>query len=73
MMLGLIFSIILFCFFVICVIWNIARFIYFIKCFKIKKCSNRNCKMNFCCDKYKEVITDEEIERLIKMIDEWHS
>ena len=71
MVLDLIFSIILFCFIVICVVWNIARFIYFIKCFKIKKCSNRNCRMNFCCDKYKEVLTAEEAEMLLKMLDEF--
>ncbi len=72
-MLDLIFCIVLFCYFIFCVIWNITRFIYFIKCFKTRECSNRNCKFNYCCDKYEEVLTDEEVEMLLKMIDEWHS
>ncbi|GFI62341.1 hypothetical protein IMSAG049_01523 [Clostridiales bacterium] len=52
------------------VVWNIKRFIYFIKCFKIKKCSNKNCKFNSYCNKYKTTLTKEEIEQLQNLIDQ---
>ena len=68
--LNLFFGPALICFLVYTVIWNIARLIYFIKCFKVKKCSNRNCKMSFCCGKYEEVLTKEEAEQLLKLIEE---
>lgn len=73
MILNEIFCIIVFCFYVYCAIWNIPRFVYFLKCFKIKKCSNRECKFNSFCDKYKKILTEEEFERLLKMLDERHS
>lgn len=70
---GLIFRIFSICFmtyfFTYCVIWNIVRSFYFIKCFKTKDCSNKKCKFNSVCIKYKEVLSKEEIESLLKLLD----
>lgn len=51
------------------VVFNVARLVYFIKCFKKETCSNRKCNFNIFCYKYQEVYTKEEIERILKMLD----
>lgn len=44
-------------FVVVSVIFNIAQAMYFVKCFKVKECSNRNCYFKGFCDKYESVWT----------------
>jgi len=51
-------------------LWNVVRFYYFIKCIKVKRCSNRKCRFNQYCYKYQEVLTEEEVDELNKMIDQ---
>ena len=53
--------------------WNIVRFIYFVKCLKITECSNEKCKYKHFCSKYQDMITDEEIEELLKLLDQFKS
>ncbi len=52
------------------VVFNVARFVYWLKCIKIKECSNRKCRFKIFCYKYCVKYTEEEIERLRKMIEE---
>lgn len=53
--------------------WNTVRFIYFIKCLKITECSDSKCKYKHLCFKYQDIITDEEIEELLKLLDQFNS
>lgn len=53
------------------VIGNFIRCWYYIKCFKIKKCSDKQCRYNAYCHKYVEVLTQEDKERLQKLIDQF--
>ncbi len=64
------FCIALICYFVYATIWNITRFSYFIKCLKIKKCSDSTCKFNSSCTKYREELMEEDTERLLKLIEQ---
>ncbi len=50
--------------------WIVVRLYYFIKCIKVKKCSNRKCRFNQYCYKYQEVLTKEEVDELNRMIDQ---
>ena len=51
------------------VIGNIIRIVYFIKCIKIKKCSDRNCRVNEYCPKYKFIWTDADIKEMQELTD----
>lgn len=51
------------------VIWNIARIIYFFKCSRVKKCSDKRCFLKDTCDKYAPVWTKEDMEKLYELID----
>lgn len=55
---------------IIIIVFNIARVVYFFKCFKIKDCSNSNCHFKEFCDKYHEVLTEEEKESIRKILEE---
>lgn len=57
-------------FFAMIAVFNVARFIYWIKCFKLKDCCKRSCRFKIFCYKYYEKYSEEEIARLRKMIDE---
>ncbi len=70
MILHLFVIIFLILFFTMIIVFNVARFVYWIKCIKIKECSNRKCRFNVFCYKYYEKYTEEEIARLRKMIAE---
>ena len=50
------------------IIGNIIRLWYFIKCFNIKKCSNRKCRNKSYCDKYEHVWTTADREHLRDLI-----
>lgn len=63
--------IILILFTIIILIGNIIRLWYFVKCLKIKKCNNRKCKYKNNCFKYQDIITDEEKEELLRLLDEF--
>lgn len=52
----------------ILVVLNIARFIMWIKCFKIKECSNRKCRYHVCCRKYKDEYEERQTEDLYLLI-----
>lgn len=43
---------------------------YRFKCRKKDICHDRNCRFTEHCDKYKHIYTDEELERINKMLDE---
>ncbi len=51
------------------IIWDIARAVYFFKCVGVKKCSNKKCFAKNTCRKYESVWTEEDIEKLHKLID----
>ncbi len=51
------------------IVWNIMRFIYWIKCFRVKTCYNRNCIFEISCDKLVETYTKEEKEAMLEMIE----
>lgn len=53
------------------IIFNIAHAIYWIKCFKVKTCLKQNCKFKEYCNKYESAWTDEDIERLEELIEEF--
>lgn len=65
-----IYTFFLFGFMAIMIVFNIAHAIYWIKCFKVKTCSKQNCRFKGFCNKYEPVWTDEDIERLEKLIEE---
>ena len=52
------------------VVFNLARLFYGIKCFKVEDCSHRDCPFRIFCYKYVEAYTDEDIERIMKMLEE---
>lgn len=54
----------------IIVVGNLISLWYRVKCFKIKKCSNRKCRYRMYCHKYKEIITQEDRERIQNLIDQ---
>ena len=43
---------------------------YFIKCFKIKRCYDKNCKFHEHCWKYKDIFTKENLEKLLELLDQ---
>lgn len=47
------------------VVGNIIRLIVFIKCFKVKNCTNDNCPICTYCRKYHCIMTEEYKEELI--------
>lgn len=51
------------------VIGNIVRLWYFFKCIGVKDCNNQECRYKEYCSRYKEIITEAEIERLKNLID----
>lgn len=50
-------------------IWGLVHFCYWFRCRKKDTCHNRNCKWCEHCQKYDHVFTDEEKERIQKLID----
>lgn len=52
------------------IVGNIIRLIYFVKCIRIKKCSNRTCMVKEYCPKHETIWTDKYIEHLEKIIEE---
>lgn len=44
--------------------------LYLLKCFRVKKCYDRNCRYKTHCNKYRDVLTDEDRERIQKLIDQ---
>ncbi|MDE7202442.1 MAG: hypothetical protein K2O91_11210 [Lachnospiraceae bacterium] len=55
---------------IIIIVFNIARVVYFFKCFKIKDCSNQNCHFKEFCDKYHEVLMEDEKDLIRKILEE---
>lgn len=53
------------------VIFSVTRFIQWISCFKVKECSKRKCCFNICCHKYKEICTEEELDKLSYLIEKY--
>lgn len=45
---------------------NIVRIVIWVKCFKVKKCNNRKCL--FRCCKYKEILNEEDYQRILQII-----
>ncbi|MDE6389736.1 MAG: hypothetical protein K2L82_18325 [Lachnospiraceae bacterium] len=42
---------------------------YLVKCFRVKKCYKRNCRYKTHCRRYVDILTDEDRERIQKLID----
>ena len=51
------------------IVWYIDKILYFFKCDGVKKCSNKRCLAKDTCQKYAPVWTEEDMERLYKLID----
>ena len=52
------------------IVMDIIRFVMWIRCFKVTKCSNRKCPIKSMCYKYQEQMTEEDYQRIQKKIDE---
>lgn len=50
---------------------NIVRFIYWIKCRKIKYCETEKCPYHFFCRKWEQPITELEMMRLYALIEQY--
>lgn len=51
----------------------LIEFWCFIKCFKskkFKKCFNKKCKLHECCFRYKDVLTEGDIEEIKKFLEQ---
>lgn len=57
-------------YFICCVIWGPILLFHTIKCFKVFDCNKKECRFHEFCHAYKEVLTDEEAEILLKMLEE---
>lgn len=68
--LGFLFIICQIWFFAYVILYNIGRLAYFIKCLSAQKCCNRKCHFNQYCDKYTEILTEEEFKILENLIEE---
>ncbi|MCM1122369.1 MAG: hypothetical protein NC416_07290 [Eubacterium sp.] len=53
------------------VIGNLVHGWYRIKCFKVKKCSDRQCRYRLHCPKYKDRLTEEDKDKIEKLIDQF--
>ena len=52
------------------VIWNFIHLVYWIKCFKVKTCTSKQCKFRHYCRKWTETYTKEEKEKLLQLIEQ---
>lgn len=68
--LGWILVIFFIAFVIVMIIFNIAQVIYFIKCFKVRECSNKTCHFREFCGKYRTIRTEEDIKRIRMLIEE---
>lgn len=53
------------------VVVTIIRFIILVKCFWKKGCGNKHCPFRLFCDKYQEITTQEDLDRLTGIIKEY--
>ncbi len=67
---GYVFIIIIFLFTIYIVIWNFIHLGYWIKCFKVKTCSSKQCMFHRYCGKWAEMYTEEEIKELLQLIEQ---
>lgn len=66
-------SILIILFFLYSFIWNIIRFIYFIKCLKNAECSNADCRNKNYCSKYDSKLTEADVKELLKLLEKYNS
>ncbi|MCM1064689.1 MAG: hypothetical protein NC420_09515 [Eubacterium sp.] len=59
--------------FIFLITGNIVRFIYWLKCFKIKQCQNTQCRYRQYGSKWIETYSQEDIENLYKVIEQYES
>lgn len=52
------------------VIGNIVRVIALFKCFGRRECSNRNCHLKVLCHRYREDITQEDVDSITEMLNQ---
>lgn len=64
------FNIFFWYFILITVRFNTIHFICFTKCFRIKECTNRKCYFRDYCNKYVDIPTEEEFDRIEKLLKE---
>ena len=61
--------IVLILFTIIIVLGNIIRLWYFVKCLGVKSCNKRKCKYKEYCFRYYDVLTDEDVKELLKLLE----
>ena len=52
------------------VVGNIVRAIALFKCLGKKECSNRNCHLKVLCHRYREEITQEDVDSIAEMLNQ---
>ena len=53
------------------VISNLMHVWYRVKCIRVKKCSNRQCRYRSHCPKYRDKLTGEDKQRIEKLLDQF--
>ncbi|HBA69451.1 MAG TPA: hypothetical protein DCZ40_08865 [Lachnospiraceae bacterium] len=51
-------------------VWNFIRLGYWIKCFKVKTCTSKQCRFRRSCSKWTETYTKREKEELLHLIEQ---
>jgi hypothetical protein len=51
--------------------WNLTRLGSFLACFKVKNCVNNNCVFSGVCPKWEESYTEEEIQEIYDLLEEY--
>lgn len=54
-------------------LWTLNMLFHISRCTRFRTCSNRTCKYHRLCNAYKEKITPEEAEELLKMFEEYEN
>lgn len=65
------FGILIFLFIIYIVIWNFIHLGYWLRCLKMQTCTSKQCKFKHYCSKWVEVYTEEEIEELLQLIEQY--
>lgn len=70
---GWIMGILIFLFALCCIVWNIIRLFYYVRCFKMEQCTDKQCPMKTNCNKWIEIYTEEDwliFEKLLEKMEE---
>lgn len=58
-------------FWTIIIVWNVGRFIFWIICFRKKRCREPKCPYSVCCCKHISVLNRKDMESLYQWIKRW--